>query len=228
MVIYFRGCLARERLHGISRATERILESSGLKYRVLEEESCCGSVLLRTGFLEEAETQIKRTGSMLDGEDVVVSCAGCYRTLSKDYSERGYDITVKHISQLIWDLMAEGTIEFEGTDMKVTYHDPCHLSRHSDERDASRDILMELTDFKEMENHGRDSRCCGAGGGLRSAHPDVSASVASSRIEEAERTGADVLCTSCPFCRLNLESGSMRVMDITELLSELIRRRNVE
>jgi len=69
MVIYFRGCLARERLHGISRATEKILRAAGLEYRVLDEESCCGSVLLRTGFLEEAEIQISRTGSMLDGED---------------------------------------------------------------------------------------------------------------------------------------------------------------
>ncbi|AAB84645.1 heterodisulfide reductase HdrD related protein [Methanothermobacter thermautotrophicus str. Delta H] len=102
---------------------------------------------------------------MLDGEEVVVSCAGCYRTLSRDYRERGYNIAVKHISQLIEELMAEGRIEFEKTDLKVTYHDPCHLSRHSDERDTSRAILMELTDFREMEHHGRDSRCCGAGGG---------------------------------------------------------------
>ena len=228
MVIYFRGCLARERLQGISRATEKILKAAGLEYRVLDEESCCGSVLLRTGFLEEAEIQINKTGSMLDGEDVVVSCAGCYRTLSRDYRDRGYNIAVKHISQLIGDLMAEGRIEFEKTDLKVTYHDPCHLSRHSDERDTSRAILMELTDFKEMEHYGRDSRCCGAGGGLRSAQPDLSSAVASSRIEEAEGTGADVLCTSCPFCSLNLGARSMRVMDITELLSELIRRRNVE
>ncbi|WP_394295911.1 heterodisulfide reductase-related iron-sulfur binding cluster [Methanothermobacter thermautotrophicus] len=52
--------------------------------------------------------------------------------------------------------------------------------------------------------------------GLRSAQPDVSSAVASSRIQEAARTGADILCTSCPFCSLNLGARSMRVMDITD------------
>ncbi|QEF93968.1 MULTISPECIES: (Fe-S)-binding protein [unclassified Methanothermobacter] len=223
MVIYFRGCLARERLTAIEESTEKILQVAGIEYRVMDDETCCGSVLLRTGFLKEAERQINRTGKMLQGREVIVSCAGCYRTLNEDYRRRGYSIGVKHISQVILDLVNSGNIEFDKTVLRVTYHDPCHLSRHTDEKDATREILKVFTDFREMEHHGRDSRCCGAGGGLRSAHRDISARVASSRIDEAERTGADILCTSCPFCRMNLESTSMRVMDITELLSEIIR-----
>ena len=54
-MLYFRGCTAREKLTSIQDATEKLLKLAGVDYHVLDEEKCCGSVLLRTGFLKEAK-----------------------------------------------------------------------------------------------------------------------------------------------------------------------------
>ena len=59
-MIYFRGCTALEKETGISKATEELLKLAGMDYHILDDEKCCGSVLLRTGFEEEARKQIEK------------------------------------------------------------------------------------------------------------------------------------------------------------------------
>ena len=59
-MIYFRGCTAREKETNISKATEELLKLAGIEYHILDDEKCCGSVLLRTGFEEEAHEQIEK------------------------------------------------------------------------------------------------------------------------------------------------------------------------
>jgi heterodisulfide reductase subunit D len=54
MIIYFRGCVVREKLKYISDATERILKQADIDFTVLNNETCCGSVLMRTGFRDDA------------------------------------------------------------------------------------------------------------------------------------------------------------------------------
>ena len=59
-MLYFRGCTARERETSIADATEKLLKLAGVSYHILEDEKCCGSVLLRTGFEKEAEEQMEK------------------------------------------------------------------------------------------------------------------------------------------------------------------------
>ena len=63
-MLYFRGCTAREKLTSIQEATEKLLKLADVDYHVLEDEKCCGSVLLRTGFLKEAQAQIEKNTEM--------------------------------------------------------------------------------------------------------------------------------------------------------------------
>ena len=74
----------------------------------MADEKCCGSVLLRTGFIDEAKEQIKGNTEILKGERIITSCAGCYKTLKEDYE--GLDVV--HISQLLSDLIKEGKLNF--------------------------------------------------------------------------------------------------------------------
>ena len=67
-MLYFRGCTAREKETNIQIATEKLLNLAGIDYHILDDEACCGSVLLRTGFNDEAEKQIaknKKSGNLL-------------------------------------------------------------------------------------------------------------------------------------------------------------------
>lgn len=206
-MIYFRGCLSREKLKKIPDATEKLLKKAGVNYKKLDNEGCCGSVLLRTGFQEDALEIMHDTFNDLKGEKVLVSCAGCYRTFKLDYPELlGEEVEVIHTSQYFHQLIQEGKIKPALTEDEVTYHDPCHLGRHMGIYDIPRQVIEPYSKLREMERNREYSRCCGAGGGVRSAFPDLSSEIARIRIEDARSTGAKSLVTCCPFCILNLES----------------------
>ena len=213
-MIYFRGCTARERQTGIQKATEYLLDLADVDYSILEDEKCCGSVLLRTGFEEEALRIIKENTETFGDELILTSCAGCYKTLKEDYE----GINVVHISQLLNRLVKEGKLSFTKSDLNVTYHDSCHLGRHCEIFDDPREVIESVADIVEMENIRENSLCCGAGGGVKSAYPEIASQLAQSRIIQAKETGCATLITACPFCKLNLENEDMEVLDLTEFL----------
>ena len=224
MLLYFRGCTAREKLNSISKATERILKIAKINYETLEDEKCCGSVLLRTGFVDDAIEQMKGNLEDLEGKVILTSCAGCYKTLKEDYKNYlGVDLNVIHISQLLEQLIKENKINLKGNkDLKVTYHDSCHLGRHAGEYEAPRSVINSISNLVEMENNRENARCCGSGGGVKSAYGDLSNSIADLRIQEAKETDADLLVSACPFCKLNLiqNSDDLEILDLSEFVLE--------
>ena len=213
-MLYFRGCTAREKETSIQKATEKLLDIAGVDYHILEDEKCCGSVLLRTGFFNEAQRQIEKNTEVLKGEKIITSCAGCYKTLKEDYE--GLDVI--HISQLLDELIRDGKLNLEKGELDVTYHDSCHLARHMEVFDEPRNVIESLANLVEMENNRENSLCCGAGGGVKSAYPEIATQMAKTRIGQAMDTGCKTLVTACPFCKLNLSNDELEVLDLTEFL----------
>lgn len=214
MMLYFRGCTAREKETSIQKATEMLLNLAGVDFHVLDDEACCGSVLLRTGFEIEAKNQIAKNTEVLKGEKIITSCAGCYKTLKEDY--QGLDVV--HISQLLDKLIKEGNLNPSKKDFDVTYHDSCHLGRHMNVYDEPRNVIESAANLVEMENVREDSLCCGAGGGVKSAYPEIADEMAKARLAQAKDTDCTTLVTPCPFCKLNLKNDDLEVLDITEFL----------
>ena len=213
-MLYFRGCTAREKDEKIAEATENLLSLLGVDYTTLSNEPCCGSFLLRTGFTDEAQEQINKNLELLGDETILTSCAGCYKTFKEDYP----NLDVIHISQLLDNLIKEGKLELNKNNLKVTYHDPCHLARHCGEFEAPREVIKAVSNLIEMDNVKENALCCGAGGGVKSAYPELAENLANSRLDEVFKTGAEILITSCPFCKLNLNSENIEVLDLTEFL----------
>jgi heterodisulfide reductase subunit D len=234
-VLYFVGCTASFDINvkevGIN--TVNIFEAIGLRYGILgNEEKCCGSVLLRIGdrdFQRLAEYNIRLFNS-LGMKILVTSCAGCYRTIKFDYPKVGkLNMEVLHTSELLARLIEDQRLKLErDVPLRVTYHDPCHLGRHSNVYEAPRSILRAIPglDFVEMSRVRELSRCCGAGGGLKAGFPDIQNKMAQERVRDAEKTGADRLVSTCPFCYQGLQIGAnalrarVRVTDITELIAQ--------
>ncbi|UCF08493.1 MAG: Fe-S oxidoreductase, partial [Thermoplasmata archaeon] len=158
-------------------------------------------------------------------ETLVFSCAGCYNMFKNHYPAfRELKFTPVHITEYL----AEKDLQLREYPRTLTYHDPCHLGRHAKVYDAPRKIISRIpkAEFREMENKGETARCCGGGGGLRAAFPDISKQIAGKRVESARF--ADVLLTSCPFCVNNLALGKeltdcdFEIKDIVELVDELL------
>ena len=125
---------------------------------------------------------------------------------------------IRHISQLIDDLIKNKKLNFSKKDLNVTFHDSCHLGRHSNVFDSPRDVIKAVANLVEMESIRENSLCCGAGGGVKSAYPEIASEMAKSRINQAKDTGCETLITACPFCKLNLENEDLEVLDLTEFL----------
>lgn len=213
-MIYFRGCTTREKENTIQKTTEKLLKLADVDYRILEDEKCCGSVLLRTGFKKEANSQIEKNSEIFGDEAIVTSCAGCYKTLLQDYE----DLNVIHISQLLDQLIRDGKLNLSKNELDVTYHDSCHLARHCRILDEPRNVIKSVVNLCEMEDIRENSLCCGAGGGVRSAYPEITKVMAESRINQAKATGCEILITPCPFCKVNLKNCDLEVLDLTEFL----------
>ncbi|MEM2141861.1 MAG: (Fe-S)-binding protein [Candidatus Thorarchaeota archaeon] len=234
--VYFAGCTSALRLPEVALNTARILRAAGIDFAVMEDEPCCGSVMLRTGRLSDAKSNAMRVAEKIHNtgaSTIVVSCAGCLKTLREDLSHMGIGIPrVVHITELALELIREGrlTPRISGQPMRVTYHDPCHLGRGTGIYEEPREILKAIAgiDFVEMETNRGTAMCCGAGGGVRAFDSQLALKIASDRIRTAERTGATHLVTACPFCEHNLSSGrnsigsALSVVDITELLAQCL------
>jgi Fe-S oxidoreductase len=162
---------------------------------------------------------------------MVMTCAGCYKTTSTDYGKyfSNPSFPVYHFTQYVNKLIKEKKLKFtKEIKAKVTYHDPCHLGRHSGVYEEPREILKKIPGIElvEMPRNRMGSRCCGAGGGFKSAFNDMAVNIAAERVKEAVATGAEMLVTTCPFCVVNLQAGAkaigakIKVVDISELLLE--------
>jgi len=215
-----------------------VLESANVKVGYLgEDEWCCGSVLLRTGDRKGAVQLAQHNVEALRAQGarvVVTGCPGCYRTLKFDYPKLlgSTGLEVLHSSQLFSHLISGNKIELKSDVVgSLTYHDPCHLGRHCGEYEAPRRVLKSIpgAEIVEMQRTRENSWCCGAGGGLRSAFPDLSLRIAEKRVLEAAGTGAECLVSACPFCRSNLKGAvdslemaeSLMVLDLSELLAKV-------
>jgi heterodisulfide reductase subunit D len=234
--------MAAYRTKEIARTTIKLLKQAGIKFKLLGgEEWCCGSVLLRTGNVKLAREMMTHNLEAFDkagAKTVVTSCAGCFRTISKDYpklSESDLKFDVLQTSQLLKILIDEGKLNFKPTNnpddiLKITYHDPCHLGRHMDIYDPPRDVLKALPNVEliEMMRNRENARCCGYGGGVASADKELARKMSDTRIDDALETGADILTSACPFCTFSLreaaerKKGDLEVIDLTEVVARFL------
>ena len=215
--IYFPGCTGVYRMKGIFDGTKELLEEMEVSYSIPEGMVCCGSPLMRVGY--DAEDVRSRNAELLDRK-VLVSCAGCHAALANDYD----GVEVEHIVEFL--ARKVGEMDLKPLNMKVAYHDPCHLGREFGIYDEPREVIKAIpgVELIEFSKNRENSRCCGGGGGLRSWNPEKAAELARERMSEAEEKNVDAVVSACPFCKLNLQAVTdIEVLDITELLSRSLQ-----
>ena len=242
-LVFFAGCTMPLRQATTLKNLMKIFQSAGVEIALSKDEWCCGSIGARVGDYQSVEDlvkhnveEIKKMGAKI----VFTACAGCYRTLSKDYPELlGEDLPfeVKHVTEVLVDLINENKIQFDSgkaEQLKVTYHDPCHLGRHMDLYEIPREVFAKIpgVELVEMKRNRKHAWCCGAGGGVKSQYPDLARDISKDRINEAIQSDANVLTTSCPFCIGNFTDAyeesedeikeKIKVIDIIDFIASKI------
>lgn len=128
-------------------------------------------------------------------------------TFLKSFWKRGEAPEVVNILQLTHKLLNEGRIKLDTTKIteKVTYHDPCNISRQGWIIKEPREILKSFCkNFVEMTPSGQENYCCGGGGGtvsideIRKYRTLVSGQ---KKAEQIRKTGAHYIVAPCANCK---------------------------
>jgi fumarate reductase (CoM/CoB) subunit B len=213
--VVFEGCIMTRRMVGSRYTAQFILEKYGFDYHIMENESCCGSPIMRSGDeelgLSQRNLQLMNIKKL--GFDMIVSaCAGCGSTLKSDEAKK-MGIKVYHLMELVYTLAKNGEIIHPDMvdplpELRISAHDPCHLDRGMgvDANLMHETIVNALPNqtWVECEEH---NRCCGAGGGVRASQKDLSYAILQRKVKKLLKTEADIVLAACPFCELQVDEG---------------------
>jgi Fe-S oxidoreductase len=230
-ILYWVGCAAAydERARVAAESTVKLLQKAGVDFAILgARESCTGDPARRMGneyvfqaYAEQNVATLNETGVT----KIVASCPHCLNSLGNEYPDFGGRYEVMHHTQLLAELLRDGKLEPAKSDTAITYHDSCYLARHNDVAAEPRKLVAAVGKPVEMEKHGKNTFCCGAGG----AHmwmEERGSPINEERVRQAVETGAETLAVACPFCTVMLDDGvrasgkQLRVVDLSTLLVE--------
>ncbi|MDD1734872.1 MAG: (Fe-S)-binding protein [Methanothrix sp.] len=241
-LVYFAGCTAAYRQQALGVATVRILNKLNVDFAMLgKDEWCCASALIRTGQRDVmAEHAVHNVDALKDAgaKNVLFACAGCLRNAAIDWPMwyEGYiPYETMPLSVFLRDKIKNGEVEYKvPLNYRFTYHDPCHNGRHLMHLkgkdwafEAPRECVQSIpgVKFQEMVRNRALQRCCGAGGGVKAGIPDLAMDCAMARVQDATDIQAEVIASTCPFCRLNLIDGRntakspIKMVDIVEMMA---------
>lgn len=236
--LWFVGDFASfdERLQEQSRALARILHNSGVSFGLLYEgEWNSGNDVRRVGeeglFEMLAEHNVEAFNSA-QFEEIFTTDPHSLNTLKNEYKEFGASYPVKHYTELLWELMQSRQIKTRPLGRKVTYHDPCYLARYNNITRVPRLILESLAcHVQEMPRNGKNTFCCGAGGGrIWMDDSGQTERPSENRIKEAMTLGVDYFVVSCPkdltmytdAAKTTGNEDKLKVVDIVTLLEEAL------
>jgi glycolate oxidase iron-sulfur subunit len=241
------GCVQGAFFPGVNAATARVLRAEGCDVVVPPSQGCCGALSVHNGREAEAQRYARRLIETFESagvERVVVNAAGCgsgmkeYAALLADdpgYAGRAqvFQDRVRDISEVLDEL---GPVaERHPLEVRVAYHDACHLGHAQGVRVQPRRLLeaipgLELREIAEAE------LCCGSAGIYNVLNPEPARELGDRKAANVVATGADVLVTANPGCLMQVASAlerharstgrhPMRLAHTVEVLDASIRGR---
>lgn len=242
--LWFVGDFASydDRLQRLSQTLARLLHEAGVDFGLLfDDERNAGNDVRRVGEEGLFEMLVEHNMGALtkaDYQEIFTTDPHSLNTLRNEYPAYGLDKPVRHYSEVLADLLADGTIPVRSLSKRVTYHDPCYLARYNRVMNAPRRVIEALgCQLVEMPRHGTDTFCCGAGGGriwmddsyLKERPSEI-------RIREAVGVGVEQFVVSCPkdytmfsdAVKTTGLEGVLSVCDLVQLVDEASAHRPVE
>ncbi len=211
------------RIQKVARALVSLFEAAGVTFGTLgEREPSCGDAVRSVGHDQYAAEIIDANSRLFQEagvKTIVTVSPHSYDMFANHYPNLSGDFRPLHYSQYLLELIEGERLKFENElPLKVTYHDPCYLSRRNGICDEPRQVLQSIPGLEllEMERSREDTLCCGGGGGRMWMETAAGERFSDLRIPEAAETGAEVVVTCCPHCLSCLED-SLNVVDKSKL-----------
>jgi glycolate oxidase iron-sulfur subunit len=234
-----QGCVQQAYFGSVNAATARVLAAEGWEVAARREPRCCGSLQLHTGDDEPARALARATIAAFEDCDVVVAnAAGCgsgmkdYAHLLRDdpaWAERAaaFSAKVRDVNELLAE--HEPRAPRGRVDVRLAYHDACHLAHAQAVRSQPRELLraipgVELVEPAEWEI------CCGSAGIYNITNPEPAADLGERKARNLIATGVDTVAAANPGCALQIAAHAerlgtkLRVLHPIEILDEALAR----
>ena len=215
---FFLGCAQSLLFAEESAAALRVLTHNNCAVVTPKTVECCGMPAQSYGHMDLVEKQAKHNIEIferLEIEYILTDCAACGSTL-KEYGSifadnpewkaraEAFQAKVRDVCEFLATIpLKKPSGRIKG---RVSYHDPCHLRRAQNVWKEPREILsliegLEFTELPEAD------WCCGSAGSQLITHYETSWKVLNRKLDNIEKTGADILASGCPSCRMQLQTG---------------------
>jgi heterodisulfide reductase subunit D len=238
-IAYYAGCSGAYEAQPMVRGDVMVLNAIGEPFTMLppEEEVCCGFPLFITGQHDMLEELVRRLVDAYAARGVKVllcSCPCCVNIMTRDWPSfygRELPFRIRHITQFVAGALSRRKLRItRELNERIIYHDPCYLSRGVGITEEPREILRNIpgAELLEFDRHGKNSRCCGAGGAARKVFQENAIAMGRLSIDEAVEKNADRLILSCPACYAKVHEAmeghdrKIVITDIMELVASLI------
>ena len=238
-IAYFGGCTAAYVENDIGVGAIKLLDAAGIEFTNLgKDEACCGIPMLVAGRWDVFEEILRHNIKHMKEHEVktvVASCPACWLSWHTIYPQWAkklgieYNFETKHYSELLIGKIASGDLKFtHPVNMKVTFHDSCHMGRAGGIYEPPRELLKAIPGIElvEMEHNRENGLCCGSVL-TRISEPNPTSNIlGKKKIDEAIATGAEAIVALCPCCQFQLkvsvdENGQkMPVKDLAALAAK--------
>jgi len=218
-------------------AVTRIFKHAGISWTISSEAFEATNSGIQIGVSDIAAELVQRIVDAAEKLKVktVISpeCGHAYMAIrweGPNLVGKPFSFKVRHILEVLDELRKDGRLKTTGMEsQKLTYHDPCQISRRGGVIDEPRHLIdMIAGNFVEMPDHGKMNWCCGAGGGVSSNEraDEIRLKVFQRKKDQLDAIKPDAIISACSNCRIHLEDGleeygmDIPLLSLTEMLAE--------
>ena len=221
-VAFFVGCFTNfNEPKDDGLATIEILEKNGYEV-ILPELRCCGIARLSTGAIDQVGDDIRYNLRKLSefadkGIPIVFSESSCALAVKMEYPKIVHTEEAAKVAKSCVDIheflmklhkKGELNLDFGRMDVKLGYHNPCHLRALG----ITREPVDLLALIPGVSVQAYSDQCCGISGtfGLKQKNYDLSMKIGERLFREIEASDAGQLVTGCGACAMQIFQGTQR------------------
>jgi glycolate oxidase iron-sulfur subunit len=235
------GCVQQVFFGHVNAATVRVLAAEGCEVAAPSAQGCCGALALHSGRDEDARgfaRALIETFERSNVDAVVVNAAGCGSSM-KSYGDlfkhdpawaaraQAFAAKVRDVTEVLASL---GTTQAprHRLEMRVAYHDACHLGHAQGVRQQPRDLLSAIPGVTLVPVADGDI-CCGSAGIFNLVQPEMAAKLGRRKVANIAAASPDIIATTNPGCMLQINAAARAVgqdrpiVHVVELLDASIR-----
>ena len=218
----FITCIVDTLYPETGEAVVRVLNRAGMRVEFPAEQTCCGQPAFNAGMRQQARQMAQFTMQIFGKTSgwIVIPSGSCAAMIRHGYLELFRD-------EPFWfqraKMLAERTVELTeflvdklgvvdlgaSCQAKIAYHPSCHLSRDLGVTKPPRQLLEAVKGARLIELP-ESQDCCGFGGLFSIEHPSVSKAMLDRKIQNFEKSGADLLVACDSGCLTHINGGLHR------------------